>query len=260
MPRLIDTHSHMFTAQFDDDRSEAITRAVDSGVSQIVLPNIDLDTIPAMEKLSSDFAGVCFSTIGLHPCDVQNDYTDILDQMKGNLDQNPKKYIGIGETGLDYYWSQEFVANQKDALRIQCGWARDYDLPIILHTRDSTSDTIQIIRSESKGSLRGVFHCFSGTQEEAKQIIDLGFYLGIGGTITYKKNEIRNWIDQIPLKYIVLETDSPYLAPVPKRGKRNESSYLKWIAEEIANLTQTDLEKVANTTSTNAEQLFDFNS
>ncbi len=255
---MIDTHSHLFTTQFDSDREEVLRRAEEAGVEKIVLPNIDLDTVPSMMELYLQHPDLCYPTMGLHPCDVDANYEGVLDEMEEKFIMGPIKdqLVGIGETGLDYYWDASYVEQQKVALRRHCGWARSLDLPIILHTRESTQDCIDIIREERVDKLVGVFHCFSGTREEAEQIMDLGFYLGIGGTITFKKNPLREWIHEIPLKYIVLETDAPYLAPMPYRGKRNESAYIQYVRAELAELYGVSEKEVDRSTTQNARALF----
>ncbi len=254
----IDTHSHMFADAFDEDRAAAIDRALAAGVYKIILPNIDLDTIERMYTLCKDFPGHCYSSIGLHPTDVNEDYIEVLAQMQQKYIEplHPDHLIAIGETGLDYYWDKSKIDLQKEALKIQIQWAKKEKLPIILHTRESTRDTIDIIRQHKTEDLTGVFHCFSGTQEEALEVLDLGFYIGVGGTITYKKNSMREWIDQIPLEHIVLETDAPYLSPVPYRGKRNESSYIPDISAVLAELYALPLEQIATKTTANALSLF----
>ncbi len=255
---MIDTHSHMFADAFDEDRAEAIQRAIDAGVTKIVLPNIDFTTIASMQELHQDFPEVCYPTIGLHPTDVKDDFIEILDKMNSKFLESDylEKVVAIGETGLDYYWDKTYIKLQKEALRIQLGWAEKYSLPIILHTRDSTRDTIDEIKSYGADKVSGVFHCFSGTEEEAQEVLELGFYLGIGGTITFKKNTMRDWLASLPLDRILLETDSPYLTPVPYRGKRNESSYIPLIVEELSKLCNTDLENIAKRTRDNAFSLF----
>ncbi len=255
---MIDTHSHLFTSQFDEDREAVLEHAKSEGVEKIVLPNIDMDTIEPMLQMSKAHPDLCYSTIGLHPCDVKEDYEEVLAKMESIYVESglQNQFVGVGETGLDYYWDKTFIDQQKAALRIQCGWAKALKIPIILHTRESTSDCIDIMEAEKTEHLTGVFHCFGGTQDEARRIIELGFSIGIGGTITYKKNDVRSWLSQIDARHIVLETDSPYLAPVPKRGKRNESAYLKYINAELAAIYEISEAEMDDITSSNAMKLF----
>ncbi len=255
---MIDTHSHMFADAFEDDRAEAIERALQSEVDKIILPNIDSTTIDEMLQLHHLYPQHCYPTIGLHPTSVKENYREILEQMQRDiLDTDAgQKIVAIGETGLDYYWDTSFAPQQQEALKIQLEWSEDYKLPIILHTRESTRDTLDIIKKHDPSKVCGVFHCFSGTPTEAQEVIDMGFYIGIGGTITYKKNNMREWLEQIPLSSVVLETDSPYLSPVPHRGKRNESSYLPLVAQELSELYDLDVAEITKTTTENALKLF----
>ncbi len=255
---FVDTHSHMFADAFREDIDDCIKRALQAQVTKIVLPNIDLETAPTMLRLSEKYPQQCYPAIGLHPTDVSTDYSKILQEMETQYLQTSQldKIVAIGETGLDYYWDMTYVEQQKASLTAHLTWADIYSLPIILHTRESTRDTIDLIKSHPAQGLRGVFHCFSGTESEAQEVLDLGFYIGIGGTLTYKKNEIRNWIQNIPLDSIVLETDSPYLTPVPYRGKRNESSYIPLIAADLSQLLDASVEEIAATTTDNAHRLF----
>jgi TatD DNase family protein len=193
--------------------------------------------------------------MGLHPCSVEADYKTVLAEIEQHL--FGRKFVAVGEIGLDYYWSKEFIEEQKDAFRTQCRWAIDLDIPIIIHARESLDDLIQIVREEKKDDrLRGIFHCFGGTLEQAKQIIELGFWMGIGGVLTYKKSGLDEIVKDIPLEWLVLETDAPYLTPVPHRGKRNESSYLRFVAEKLAEIKGISLEQLAKITSENAHKIF----
>jgi TatD DNase family protein len=193
--------------------------------------------------------------MGLHPCSVEADYKSVLSEIEKQL--YARKFVAVGEIGLDYYWSKEFVAQQKDAFRIQCRWAIELDIPIIIHARESMDDLIQIVAEEQKDErLRGIFHCFGGSLEQAQQIIDLGFWMGIGGVLTYKKSGLDEIVKDIPLEWLVLETDAPYLTPVPHRGKRNESAYVRFVAEKLAEAKGLTLEELATATTTNAERIF----
>jgi TatD DNase family protein len=193
--------------------------------------------------------------MGLHPCSVEGDYKTVLAEIERHL--FARKFVAVGEIGLDYYWSKEFIEEQKDAFRIQCRWAIELDIPIIIHARESLDDLIQIVREEKKDEkLRGIFHCFGGTLEQARQIIELGFWMGIGGVLTYKKSGLDEIVKDIPLEWLVLETDAPYLTPVPHRGKRNESGYLRFVAEKLAEIKGISLEQLAKITSENAHKIF----
>lgn len=251
---FIDTHTHLYDEQFDEDRNLMVQRAIDQGVQMMLLPNCDAHTIPGMQSLSQAFPDNCFPMIGLHPVYVKEDYAAALDIMKKELDSGD--YIAIGEIGLDYYWDRSFEAQQQVAFETQIDWALAHSLPIVIHTRDSVQAGIDTVRQHQNGQLTGVFHCFSGTLEEAQQIIDLGFYLGIGGVLTFKNSTLKNFIGSLPLDRLILETDAPYLAPVPFRGKRNESSYIPLIAEQLSTLFQTDIDTIAQQTTANALQLF----
>jgi TatD DNase family protein len=261
MPVFIDSHAHIYQPTFNGDIADTIRRSKEAGLSKIILPNIDIESLDRVLKLSSAYPDICLPTVGLHPCDVRENYVEVLEEMKSwayRPERFPEKKIyAIGETGLDYYWDTTFKEEQKIALRMQVAWALELDLPIILHTRNSIQDTIDIINELHDGRLRGVFHCFSGTLEEAQQIISMeNFYLGIGGTVTYKNSQLPEVLKEIPLEKIMLETDAPYLSPVPYRGKRNESSYIPIIAERLAEVKRVALGEVAQLTTANAEALF----
>ncbi|MDX5345690.1 MAG: TatD family hydrolase [Hymenobacteraceae bacterium] len=251
---FIDTHSHIFAEQFKEDRDEALQRAFAAGVSKILMPNIDHASIDAMMQTEADYPQQCFAMMGLHPCSVTKSFAKELYLVEDWLSK--RSFAAIGETGIDLYWDKTHLEQQKEALRIQVGWAKHYKLPIVLHTRDSFSETYDLLKPEQDGSLTGVFHCFSGTIEEAQQAIELGFYLGIGGVATFKNGGLDKVLPHIDLKHLVLETDSPYLAPVPHRGKRNESAYLPLIAQKVAELKEVDIAEVAAVTTQNAQNLF----
>ncbi len=258
---LIDTHTHLFASQFADDRIQVVKNAMELGVSRFMLPNIDVDTIGAMNELHKAFPQHCLPMMGLHPGSVKENYKNALNSIGTELFDSTQTYYGIGETGLDYYWDTSFVKEQKESLIQHVQWAKELDLPIVLHTRNSFDDNISIMEEHQDGRLRGVFHCFTGNLKEANRIIDLGFYMGIGGVITFKNSgeEVRQVIKEIPLEHLVLETDSPYLAPAPHRGKRNESAYIKLVAEKLAEVKDVTVEEIANTTTKNAKKLFKIN-
>ena len=252
---LTDTHTHLFAEEFDNDRAEMIQRAISAGVKKMFLPNIYAGSIASMFKLEEQFPQNCFAMVGLHPCSVNEQYGEELTIVEHWLGK--RKFIAVGEIGLDYHWDKTFIPQQKDAFAKQIDLAKKYNLPIVIHQRDCFEDCFEIVKSKNDKMLKGIFHCFSGTLEEANKIISLGnFKLGIGGVITYKKSKLPEVLKQIDLKHIVLETDSPYLAPVPHRGKRNESSYLTIIANKIAEAKGITVEEVARITTQNAEEIF----
>ena len=250
---LIDSHCHLYLEEFNDDIDEVMKRALEAGVQRFYLPAVDSATTDAMLKLETKFPGKCIPMMGLHPCSVKENYEDEINLVSGWLAK--RSFAAIGEIGLDYYWDKTFIKEQEDAFNRQIELAIGYDLPIVIHTRDAMTETIEVVNNY-KGKAKGIFHCFGGSPEEANRIIDLGFYLGIGGVVTYKKSGLADVIKQIDLKHIVLETDSPYLTPVPFRGKRNESSYLKYIVEKIAEVKDISVEEVATITTANALKVF----
>ncbi|MCO6495441.1 MAG: TatD family hydrolase [Bacteroidetes bacterium] len=256
MVRLIDTHSHLFVADFDNDRAEVIKRAKEAGVEKVFLPNIDFDSIIPMNNLSAEYADFCYSMIALHPCDVKENYEEILDKIEKELFENQSKYFGIGETGIDLYWDKSTFDIQVKSFERHISWSRQTKLPIIIHARDSINELIEILSKPKNKDIIGVFHCFTGDLEQAKKIIDLGFYLGIGGVLTYKKSGLDEVLKILDLNRIVLETDSPYLAPVPMRGKRNESSFIRHVAEKLAEIKGVTVEDIGEITSQNACKLF----
>ncbi|MEP6794407.1 MAG: TatD family hydrolase, partial [Saprospiraceae bacterium] len=228
----IDTHSHLYGSEFDDDRPEMIRRALENNVLQMMLPNIDMDSIPAMMALVNLFPEHCKPMMGLHPCSVKEDFNDVLAQMKIEIQKGG--FYGIGETGVDLYWETKTKDIQVVAFEEQITWGKEFDLPVIIHSRESLDLNIDIISRHQDGKLRGIFHCFGGDFAQAMRIYELGFKIGIGGVITFKKSELGPLLPRLPKEIIVLETDAPYLAPVPHRGKRNESSYLTLVAEKVA--------------------------
>jgi TatD DNase family protein len=252
--RLIDTHCHIYSQEFDPDRVEMISRAKEAGIQLMLMPAIDGSTHEAMLEVEKTFKGQCLSMIGLHPCSVRETFNTELQIVREKLES--RKFIAIGETGLDFYWDLNFVEQQKQAFQQQIEWALHYDLPVVIHSRNSIDECIEMIRQNQNGKLKGVFHCFSGSMERAKKIIDLGFYLGIGGVLTFKKSGLDAVVGQLDLEKIILETDAPYLAPVPFRGKRNECGHLKLVAEKLAEVKKIPLTEIAQITTTNAERLF----
>lgn len=251
---FIDTHTHLYAASFDEDRKEMIERAIETGVEQFYLPNIDLESIPGMYDLEKKYPNRMFPLMGLHPCSVGADYKEVLAEIKNQLSQ--RSFVGIGEIGMDLYWDKTYKKEQEEAFLMQVEWAEALKLPIVIHSRETTQLLIDILRNYGIGRSRGIFHCFGGTSSEANQIIELGFHLGIGGVLTFKKSTLPAVIREIDLSHLVLETDSPYLAPSPKRGKRNESSFLIHVAQKLADIKELSLEIIAKQTTDNARQIF----
>jgi TatD DNase family protein len=252
---LIDTHTHLYLNQFDEDRHDMITRAQAEGITRFYLPGIDSAHIESMLALEAAYPQVCFAMPGLHPCSVGEQVETELAIVKKQLDE-ARKWCAIGEIGLDLYWDKTFFEQQKYAFRQQIQWAKAYNLPIVIHSRDATDECIEIVASEKDERLQGVFHCFGGSLEQAQRIMELDFYMGIGGVLTFKKAGLDLVVKDIPLEYIVLETDAPYLAPVPYRGKRNESAYLRLVAEKLAEVKGASLAEIADVTSVNALKMF----
>jgi TatD DNase family protein len=251
---LIDTHCHLYLSDYVSDLAEVIKRAGLAGVEKFYLPAIDSSTKSAQLKLEEEFPGKCVAMTGLHPCSVKSDYKKELKVVEDSLEK--RAFAAVGEIGLDFYWDRTFEPEQYLAFHQQIEWALHYHIPVILHSRDSLDQTIQIIRDHQNGNLKGIFHCFSGTPEAANQIIELGFYLGIGGVVTYKNVGLDQTLKHIGLQHMVLETDAPYLTPVPFRGKRNESSYLKYVVDKLATIKDVSSEEVANITTENARKIF----
>ena len=252
--QLVDTHSHLYVDVFRNDIQQVMDRAAQEGVGKIYLPAIDSEELDNLLGLEQQFPGKCLAMMGLHPCSVKDDVEKELALVEEWLAK--RQFAAVGEIGLDYYWDKTHVEQQKSAFHRQIEWALHYDLPIVIHSRQSTQDCIDIVRQHQKGGLRGIFHCFGDDEKTAKQIIELGFYLGIGGVLTYKNSGLAQTLSNISLDHLVLETDSPYLTPVPFRGKRNESSYLKYIAAKLAEVKGASLEEVARVTTRNAENVF----
>ena len=251
---LIDTHSHIYLPEFYQDREKMLERANESGVSGILLPAIDSTTHPQMQSLEEKYPGSIFSMMGLHPCSVKGNYQDELAIALKYLEK--KQFKAIGETGLDFYWDRTFTKEQYESFRTQIEWALNFDIPVVIHSRNSIDECIKVIVEYQKGKLKGVFHCFSGSLEQAIRIIDLGFYLGIGGVITFKNSGLDKVMSQLGLDNVVLETDAPYLAPVPFRGKRNEPAYLKFVVEKLSVVKEMPIEEIARITTENAKKIF----
>ena len=250
----IDTHTHLYDEQLIVDK-EQITRAVAAGVTKMYMPNCDSTTIDGMLQLANEYPEHCLPMMGLHPTYVKEHYKEELTIVEKWLGE--RKFYAVGEIGLDYYWDMTFKAQQIEAFERQIDLALQHNLPIVIHSRSSTQDCIDIVRKKQNGRLRGIFHCFSGTLEEAQQIIELGLYLGIGGAVTYKKSTLPDILKSVSLSHVVLETDAPYLAPVPYRGKRNESSYIPVIATFVAQVMGMSFVEVAEVTTANAWKVFE---
>ena len=251
---LIDTHSHIYSDDFSHDLDDVVQNAYNNNVKKIILPNINSGTVKRLLDLADSYPHLCFPLMGLHPTSVAPDYKEELEAMEYWLDK--RKFYGIGEIGIDLYWDKTYVKEQTDAFRYQVQLAKSKQLPIVIHLRNSFDEVYNVIKEEQDGSLKGIFHCFSGDESEAKKIINLGFLLGIGGVLTFKNSRLDEVVENFGLENLVLETDAPYLAPVPKRGRRNESAYLVYIAQKLAEIYAVPVEKVAEITSANARSLF----
>ncbi|MEP7277593.1 MAG: TatD family hydrolase [Bacteroidota bacterium] len=251
---LTDTHCHLYLNEFNEDLPQVIDRATAAGIGSFYLPAIDSTVIDALLQTEKDFPGRCFAMMGLHPCSVKENYEEELLIVEQWLTR--RKFAAIGETGLDFYWDKTFLPQQYEAFKKQVGWAKKYRVPVVIHSRQSTTECIEVIKELKDTDLTGIFHCFGGSLEEALQITELGFYLGIGGVVTYKNSGLASVLEKLPLDNIVLETDAPYLTPVPFRGKRNESAYLGYIVQKIADIKKMSVEEVAAITSFNAQQVF----
>lgn len=254
---FIDTHAHLYAQQFKTDLHDMLMRSVEAQVNRMYLPNIDHESIEGMLELEEKYPAHCFATMGLHPCSVGKDFEKDLYEIETWLSK--RTFKAIGEMGTDLHWDKTYFEQQKEAFKIQASWAKKYDLPLIIHCRKSTYETIALLKELQDGTLKGIFHCFGGSWEEAQEIIKLGFLMGIGGVVTYKKSGLQDILPKIDLKHLVLETDAPYLTPEPHRGKRNESSYIPLIAQKLADFKQITLEEVMLKTTENALNLFEKN-
>ena len=251
---LTDTHCHLYSEEFSLDIEKVIQNAIAEGVQKFYLPCIDSASIESMLALEERFPGKCIAMMGLHPCYVKGNYKDELDTVQGWLAK--RKFAAVGEIGLDFYWDKTFATEQYEAFRTQIEWAIAYKMPIVIHTRNAMQQTINLVKEYVPKGLKGIFHCFSGSYESAKEIINAGFYLGIGGVITYKNAGLAEVLAKIDVQHLVLETDAPYLTPLPFRGKRNESSYLKYIIAKLAEVKNSSVEEIAAITTANSEKIF----
>lgn len=252
---MIDTHTHLYSKEFDSDREAMIQSAINSGVSKMLMPNVDVDSISGMHELVNKFPENCFAMMGLHPCSVNENWENDLRIIKEWLDK--ENYCAVGEIGIDLYWDKSTLEFQKKAFRTQIKWAKEKKLPIVIHVREAFTETFEIVDELNDENLTGVFHCFSGNLDQARHIINYGgFKLGIGGVVTFKNGGLDKVLPEIDLEHLVLETDAPYLAPVPYRGKRNESSYITLVATKLAELKGVDIKTIDEVTTENALQLF----
>lgn len=257
MYKIIDTHSHLFVEEFDVDRSEVMQRAREVGVQHVLMPNIDLASVASMLQVCQEYRGFCYPMLGLHPTEVGADYPVVLSKLKALLDKQPQTFLAIGEVGLDLYWDKTYKDEQIAALEEQIAWALEYDLPLVIHSREAFDEIYTLFSRYKDSSLRGIFHSFTGTADEAQALLEFpGFLLGINGVATFKKSTIPEALSHVPLTRVVVETDSPYLAPVPYRGKRNESAYVVRVVEKLAEIYGLTAESVAAQTYANAATLF----
>lgn len=252
-----DSHTHLYHPPFDTDRTEMIQRALDAGVTRMFMPNINIESTEGLMQLTGQYPNSCFAMMGLHPCDVQTGtmYKE-LENVQHWLFSGEYPFCAVGEIGIDLYWDKSTLDIQKEAFEKQCKWAQELGLPICIHTRDSLDITIQLLKKWDLKGLRGVFHCFTGSVEQSREIIKLGYKMGIGGVVTYKNTHLRDTLLHIPIEHILLETDAPYLPPVPYRGKRNESAYVVKIAETVAQVYGKTVEEIAEITTHNSIDLF----
>jgi len=255
---MIDTHTHLYSEQFDEDRDAMIQRALNEGVKRFFLPNIDSNSIKGMKDLVAKYPNNCYPMMGLHPCSVGKNVAEDLALIEKELASN--KYIAVGEIGIDLYWDKSFQQEQEMAFKKQIEWAKKLELPIVIHCREAFDEILTILDEVNDEQLSGVFHCFTGSLEQANHILNYGgFKLGIGGVVTFKNSGLDKVVEQLNLKDLVLETDAPYLAPVPFRGKRNESAYVSRVAEKLAEIFQLPLAKIAQQTTANALEIFKIN-
>lgn len=253
--KLIDTHTHLYLSQFDEDRTQVVGAAIKQQVELMFLPNVDSSTTDSMLALEAAHPSHCYAMMGVHPCSIKENWEEELAHAKAWLEKRP--FVAIGEIGMDLYWDKTFVEEQKLAFKTQIQWAIAYDIPIVIHSREATAIIIDILKEEQHPKLRGIFHCFSGTEEQAREIISLGFLLGIGGVVTFKNGGLDKVVANLSLDHLVLETDSPYLTPTPYRGKRNESAYIFNIAQKVAEIKGVPITTVAEKTTANALGVFD---
>ena len=251
---ITDTHTHLYSEQFDEDRDETIKRAIDEGVTRFFIPAIDSTYLNSMLSLEKSFPNNTFLMMGLHPTHVKENVEEELAFVKKWLDK--RNFYGVGEIGIDLYWDKSFLKQQQIAFKTQIKWAKEKNLPIIIHCRDAFDEIFEILEEEKDNKLFGIFHCFTGNLEQAKKAISYNMKLGIGGVVTFKNGKIDQFLNEIPLEKIVLETDSPYLAPTPFRGKRNESSYITKVLDKLADIYNVTPQKIAEVTTLNSKNVF----
>lgn len=251
---LTDTHTHLYSEAFDEDRSEMMQRAIEAGVKRFFIPAIDASYIPSMLELKNNYPDNVYLMAGLHPTHVKENYREELEVAARMIEEHD--VYGVGETGIDLYWDKTFLKEQQEAFRIQINWAKELQLPVIIHCRDAFEEVFEVLESELDDRLFGIFHCFTGTARDAQRAVDCNMKLGIGGVLTFKNGKIDKFLSEFPIEHMVLETDSPYLSPVPYRGKRNESSYLTLVAEKMAEVYGLSLEEVARITTANSKKVF----
>ncbi len=254
MLSFTDTHAHIYSEEFKTDLDDILRRSEESGIFKIYMPNVDHASIDAMMEVEAKNPSRCFSMMGLHPCSVKKDFEKELYLVEDWLGK--RKFSAVGEMGTDLYWDKTFWDQQQEAFKIQVGWAKKYNLPIVIHCRESIDETIELLKPFADGKLTGIFHCFSGNAEQARKMIDMNFYLGIGGVVTFKNGGLDKVLPEVDMSRIVLETDSPYLAPVPHRGKRNEPGYISLIARKICDLKNVTLEQLQEQTEQNVMKIF----
>lgn len=254
---FIDTHTHLFSEEFNDDRSLVVKKAIDCGVEKMLLPNIDVNSIQPLFDLCNAFPQNCFAMMGLHPGSVDEHFESQLSTIKHALFSDKERCVAVGEIGMDLYWDKTFVEQQRIAFATQINWAKELNIPIVIHAREAFDEIFTVLDELNDERLSGVFHCFTGDATQAQKVVNYGnFKLGIGGVVTYKKSSLPEVLATVDLKHLILETDSPYLAPVPFRGKRNESSYVMHVAEKLADIYQVSLKTIEETTTNNAKELF----
>ena len=251
---ITDTHTHLYSSQFNEDRNQMMQRALDAGVSRFFIPAIDSAYTDSMLDLEKNYPENVFLMMGLHPTSVKENYKEELNHVKEMIDK--RSFFAIGEIGIDLYWDKTFLAQQQEAFRTQIQWAKEKGLPIVIHCRDAFDEIFEVLESEKDENLFGIFHCFTGTEEQAQRAISYNMKLGIGGVVTFKNGKIDTFLNQIPIEHIVLETDSPYLAPTPYRGKRNESSYITNVIDQLVDIYGLSFDEIAKITTQNSKDIF----
>lgn len=251
---LTDTHTHQYYERDETKLAALMQRCKENDVNRLFLPNVDATSVPLVFSLIKSYPGICFPMLGLHPCSVKPGWENELETIKAATCQG--QIYAVGEIGIDLYWDKTTLPEQVSAFKQQIAWAKELKLPIVIHCRDAFNEVFEVLEQAQDEDLCGIFHCFTGNLEQAHKVTGLGFYLGIGGVVTYKNSGLDKVVSEISLEHIVLETDSPYLTPVPYRGKPNESSYLVYVAQKVAELHQTDIETVANVTTKNSKAVF----